>query len=81
MCPVPPARPELRGTTAAGVLADLFGDNLTRAYEIVLLAGHWFGVPRSAPFVLISGQTAAELRGRLGADYEMRALHRRANPR
>jgi hypothetical protein len=80
MCFVSNDGPELRGPLAADTLGELFGEGLTQAYEIVLLAGHWFGVPRTAPFVMIWGFTAAELRVRLGADYEMRALHRRANP-
>jgi hypothetical protein len=80
MCSLPPDGPELRGPLAADTLAELYGEGLTRAYEIALLAGHWLAVPRTAPFVMISGQTAAELRERLRADYEMRQLHRRANP-
>jgi hypothetical protein len=80
MCSVSHDGPELRGPLAAGTLGELFGEGLTQAYEIVLLAGHWFGVPRTAPLVMIWGFTAAELRERLVADYEMRALHRRANP-
>jgi hypothetical protein len=80
MCSVSHDGPELRGPLAADTLGELFGEGLTQAYEIVLLAGHWFGVPRTAPFVMIWGFTAAELRERLVADYEMRALHRRANP-
>jgi hypothetical protein len=50
-------------------------------YYISLVAGRWFAVPKSAPYITLSAMLAYELRDRMIEDHGMRMIARQFEER